>query len=118
MNRRNFLSGLGALVGGLALEQAVPLGRVWSFPTDLVGAVRRKIDEGPSIGIRMIRAYDPLTDMMPMRLDVAFGYWKIKAVSIEEMRQMYPPSGRVLQTDVTIGHHGLIFPENSPEISE
>lgn len=24
--------GLGAMVGGIALEQAIPLGRVWSFP--------------------------------------------------------------------------------------
>lgn len=32
MNRRNFLIGLGTLIGGIALDQAVPLGRVYSFP--------------------------------------------------------------------------------------
>lgn len=37
MDRRNFIFGLGALVGGLVIEQAIPLGRVWSFPTTLAG---------------------------------------------------------------------------------
>ena len=32
MDRRRFLSLFGAGVAGIALEQAVPLGRVWSFP--------------------------------------------------------------------------------------
>lgn len=35
MDRRNFLKTLGVLVGGIALEQAVPLGRVYSFPKEL-----------------------------------------------------------------------------------
>lgn len=35
MDRRGFLRGLGAVVGGLAIEQAIPLGRVWSFPTEI-----------------------------------------------------------------------------------
>jgi hypothetical protein len=33
MNRRGFITGLAALIGGIALEQAIPLGRVWSFPS-------------------------------------------------------------------------------------
>jgi hypothetical protein len=36
MERRSFLKGLVALVGGIALEQAIPLGRVWSFPSKIV----------------------------------------------------------------------------------
>ena len=36
MNRRNFLSLLSAGVAGIALEQAIPLGRVWSFPKEIV----------------------------------------------------------------------------------
>lgn len=36
MNRRNFLSLFSAGVAGLALEQAIPLGRVWSFPKEIV----------------------------------------------------------------------------------
>ena len=35
MNRRSFLRGLGAVIGGIALEQAVPFGRVYSFPTKI-----------------------------------------------------------------------------------
>ena len=36
MNRRNFLSLFSAGVAGIALEQAIPLGRVWSFPKEIV----------------------------------------------------------------------------------
>lgn len=36
MNRRDFFKGLGALIGGVAIEQAIPFGRVWSFPSKIV----------------------------------------------------------------------------------
>jgi len=36
MDRRKFFSLLGAGVAGIALEQAIPLGRVWSFPSKIV----------------------------------------------------------------------------------
>lgn len=36
MNRRNFITGIGALVGGLALDKAIPFNRVWSFPSKIV----------------------------------------------------------------------------------
>lgn len=36
MDRRKFLSFLGAGVAGFALEQAIPFGRVWSFPKEIV----------------------------------------------------------------------------------
>ena len=36
MNRRSFLGGLAALVGGIAVAEAIPLGRVWSFPSKIV----------------------------------------------------------------------------------
>lgn len=36
MNRRNFLQGIAALVGGIAIEKAIPFGRVWSFPSRIV----------------------------------------------------------------------------------
>lgn len=40
MNRRNFLSLLGLGVAGVALDQAIPFGRVWSFPKEIVVAPR------------------------------------------------------------------------------
>ena len=36
VNRRSFLGGLVSLVGGLAIEEAIPFGRVWSFPSKIV----------------------------------------------------------------------------------
>lgn len=35
MNRRNFLSLFGAGVAGIAIEKAIPFGRVWSFPKEI-----------------------------------------------------------------------------------
>ena len=36
MDRRKFLGLFSAGVAGIALEQAIPLGRVWSFPKNIV----------------------------------------------------------------------------------
>ena len=36
MDRRGFLKLFTAGVAGIALEQAIPLGRVWSFPKEIV----------------------------------------------------------------------------------
>jgi hypothetical protein len=36
MNRRRFLSLLGLGTAGIALEHAIPLGRVWSFPKEII----------------------------------------------------------------------------------
>ena len=36
MNRRGFLAFLPALVGGVAVSQAIPFNRVWSFPSKIV----------------------------------------------------------------------------------
>ncbi len=36
MDRRGFFKLFGIGVAGVALEQAIPLGRVWSFPKDIV----------------------------------------------------------------------------------
>ena len=35
MNRRGFLGLLGAAIAGIAVDQAIPLGRVWSFPKEI-----------------------------------------------------------------------------------
>jgi len=36
MDRRKFLGLFSAGIAGIALEQAIPLGRVWSFPKKIV----------------------------------------------------------------------------------
>ena len=36
MDRRGFLSLLGLGIAGVAFDQAIPLGRVWSFPKQIV----------------------------------------------------------------------------------
>lgn len=36
MDRRGFFKVLGIGLGGIALEQAIPFGRVWSFPSEIV----------------------------------------------------------------------------------
>lgn len=41
MERRGFLKFLGASVAGIALEQAIPFNRVWSFPKEIIFPVRR-----------------------------------------------------------------------------
>ena len=46
MNRRNFLSLFSAGVAGIALEQAIPLGRVWSFPKKIVIARTQAFSAG------------------------------------------------------------------------
>lgn len=35
-SRRGFLQLFGLAIGGLALEQAIPFNRVWSFPSQIV----------------------------------------------------------------------------------
>ena len=36
MNRRGFLSLFGMGIAGIAIDQAIPLGRVWSFPKKII----------------------------------------------------------------------------------
>lgn len=35
MDRRGFLKALGGVIGGIAVAEAIPLGRVWSFPSEI-----------------------------------------------------------------------------------
>lgn len=76
MNRRNFLSLFSAGVAGIALEQAIPLGRVWSFPKKIVitGPLEVKVPE------------------MFMGVDWGFGY-----SDLITMREMWrrSPSGEI-----------------------
>jgi hypothetical protein len=46
MNRRRFFELLGMGVAGIALEQAIPFNRVWSFPKDIVLAKQDFLRDG------------------------------------------------------------------------
>lgn len=54
VSRRGFLQMLGLAVGGIALEQAIPLGRVWSFPSKI--AIGPVLDEfgNPLLSVELI----------------------------------------------------------------
>jgi hypothetical protein len=51
MNRRHFLAAIGTVVGGLALDQAIPFNRVWSFASQIRLARRATFDDlfGPPL---------------------------------------------------------------------
>lgn len=69
MERRRFLQLLGWGVGGLALEQAIPLGRVWSFPKEI--AIGDFIALPPGSSVRVVEVFDPLYGYLVRRLDIA-----------------------------------------------
>lgn len=59
MNRRSFLRSLGAAVAGIALGEAIPFNRVWSFPSKIVVPVAGEVivgttNFGPFLTIPMI----------------------------------------------------------------
>jgi hypothetical protein len=67
MDRRLFLQILGIGVGGVALEQAIPFGRVWSFPKEII--VREFIELPPGSSARVIEMWD-LFGCWVQRLDI------------------------------------------------
>jgi hypothetical protein len=66
MDRRKFLSLLGLGVGGVAVSQAIPFGRVWSFP--------QKIFVASPTHVRFVRGFDVTRSRMCLRLDVLYGW--------------------------------------------
>lgn len=53
MNRRGFLKGIGAVIGGIAIDQAIPFNRVWSFPKEIVIPQKKYMHLTYALGIRM-----------------------------------------------------------------
>ena len=66
MNRRNFITRLGLVAGGIALEQAIPFNRVWSFPKEIVV---------PQLNLGVIRAryLEPATRQIASEIDLRIG---------------------------------------------
>lgn len=78
MNRRNFLSLLSAGIAGIALEQAIPLGRVWSFPKEIVVPRFRALDIGDVVILSeflMTGYFEPfiITDVYESATGLEFG---------------------------------------------
>lgn len=71
MDRRKFLGLFSAGVAGIALEQAIPLGRVWSFPKQIViPNVFPKVEwvtkeSLASLKIQLTAAFPPDSSHMP-----------------------------------------------------
>lgn len=57
-NRRMFIGGLAALVGGLAVEEAIPLGRVWSFPSTIA------VPQVVNVTLESYADYMSITDLL------------------------------------------------------
>src|SRR5437879_10861876 len=69
MDRRGFLQLLSAGVASIALEQAIPLGRVWSFPKEIVLA--NQIALPPNASGRFIEGWDQIENCKVLRVDFA-----------------------------------------------
>lgn len=68
MDRRKFFGLLSAGIAGIALEQAIPLGRVWSFPKKIV--ISEFIELPPGSSARVIQAWDHRLRATVQRLDI------------------------------------------------
>ncbi|HZW05391.1 MAG TPA: hypothetical protein VFF58_00655 [Candidatus Nitrosotalea sp.] len=98
MERRRFLQLLGLGVGGIALEQAIPLGRVWSFPKEIVIA-------RPAT-VRFVRVWNPYRSMMVSRLDVLYGWSGLPEEelpqTVETAEQITVPSEGLVEDAVKV----------------
>jgi hypothetical protein len=82
MNRRNFFSLLAAGVAGIALEQAIPFGRVWSFPKKIVlpRFVGMDLAAGDIFTIRQIWRRPHPTAFVVTRCEIAAG-WNLAQIN-------------------------------------
>ena len=102
MDRRKFLGLFSAGVAGIALEQAIPLGRVWSFP--------KKIVIGSNMNFRFPPRFE-IGDVVTLRSSLRFpGYLGPFLVT-----DVYE-SARGLEVDLKAPRHciaGLAIPANA-----
>lgn len=68
MNRRGFFKLFGLGVAGIALEQAIPLGRVWSFPKNIL------VGPGAVTQVKFIMVWDPARAIQLNRFDTLYGF--------------------------------------------
>ena len=79
MNRRGFLGVLSGAIAGIAIEQAIPLGRVWSFPTDIVAARRNRLLTTDDICRETLRLLqERLKALGPIEVGLGTGYSPVR----------------------------------------
>lgn len=86
MERRGFLKALAGVVGGIAIEQAIPFGRVWSFPKN----IKCLNFEYGGLPIELIRGWSPNSFAM------ADAFWRDNAA--ERLKDFAFMSGDAWQT--------------------
>lgn len=72
------MSAVGLGVAGLALEEAIPLGRVWSFPKEI-------IIPKTGIVVRFVKTWDPVRLMFLRRFQSMT--WDEYEADVKAMRQ-------------------------------
>ncbi len=86
MNRRNFLSLFTAGVAGIALDQAIPLGRVWSFPKKIL--VGDLIMLPPGSTARVIEAWDFRIRGIVQRFDIIAPIFGATPLSLDRVKTL------------------------------
>lgn len=73
MNRRGFLKMLGGGVAGIAIAEAEPLGRVWSFPKNIL--IKRTVDLDLISGVDLTSSADSSVVVMTSWRRTPEGIW-------------------------------------------
>ena len=92
MNRRNFLTRLGLVAAGLALDQAIPFNRVWSFPKEIVV---------PQLNLGEIRAryLEPAARQIASEIDLRIG----DIISIDNVLSVHGHTFKIVKLIQTSG---------------
>ena len=99
MDRRKFFKLFGIGVAGIALEQAIPLGRVWSFPSEIVvptGNLFLRTEWITMESLRILEEHLRFSAVVARRFDDDF----VKISKIGNLVQIQKPRHSVLQTPI------------------
>jgi hypothetical protein len=106
MNRRNFLSLFPGAIAGIALHQAIPFNRVWSFPRNISyrGGVDFAVGESFSIRTTWHRPSETFVIVKSIEIRSANGEWE------QTSFQVHPAYSQNL-----LPNHVRLFPTQSIE---
>ena len=97
ITRRGFLQSLGLVVGGVAIAEAIPLGRVWSFPSQIVVARAGYLNLDDFIGRYLEPAMAKLLNQMATQHSVTISQNSLLHTS----PTFWPPYNPALPTQTT-----------------